>query len=124
MDEYIIERLVKIIGNNELKEVQAFAKDNGAKPEEMKDAESIARWLYGVDAGVKCGFLDWFNEEDYPPLRVCSHCGDFMYEGYLLDYEYACSDECAIALFDGDEAALREAIGDGEGDFFWTAWEE
>jgi len=128
IDEYIIERLVEIIGNNELSDVQQFAKDNGAKQDEAKDAESIARWLYGVDAGVKFDFLDTFNEEDCPPLRICTNCGDFMYEGYLLDYQYACSDECAIALYDGDEAALREDIHrsvdlDDGSDFFWTQWD-
>ena len=33
-----------------------------------------------------------------------------MYEGYVLGRRHACCDECAIALYGGDEEAFREDI--------------
>ena len=98
---------------------------NGANPNELKDSYNIALWFEGAPAAIKKEFLDEFNQ-DNNNLRVCSHCGRFMYEGYLLDWRYACSDECAIALYDGDEAQLREdiraSVEEDDGDFFWTEW--
>lgn len=43
------------------------------------------------------------------PMRRCSHCGNLMTEGYMLDSQYACSDECRNALYDPDDSenALR-----------------
>lgn len=41
-------------------------------------------------------------------IRRCDHCGKPMKEGYYLAGEYACSDECCLALYDGDEAQMKE----------------
>lgn len=62
--------------------------------------------------------------------RYCSHCGKHMTEGYIInDYQYACSDECAIALC-GSEQAFKESIWlDEDGELadnsptYWTEWE-
>lgn len=35
-------------------------------------------------------------------IRRCDHCGKPMKEGYYLAGEYACSDECCLALYDGE----------------------
>jgi hypothetical protein len=94
---------------------------NGANPKEMTDPYHLALWFEGAHPDIKREFLDAFNELN-DDLRVCDNCGRFMCEGYLLDTRYACSDECAIALYEGDEAQLREDIGDGDGDYFWTEW--
>ena len=98
---------------------------NGARLSEMTDAYHLALWFEGAPVNVKWEFLREFNE-DKDDLRVCSHCGRFMCEGYLLDCLYACSDECAIALYDGDEKQLREdirlSLEEDEGDYFWTEW--
>ncbi|MBR3467415.1 MAG: hypothetical protein IKH15_09375 [Bacteroidales bacterium] len=116
------EKLMEIIGENPIDKVRDFMVMHGANRNEMTDAYHLALWIEGAPAPVKEEFIEKFNEDDWPTMRVCDFCGCFMDEGYLLDTRYACSDACAIALFDGDEAALREAIGDGEGDFFWTQW--
>lgn len=118
----IQEKLTEIVRNNNFQDVLDFLVENGANRHEITDAYHAALWIEGAPVIVKIGFLDKFNEEDDPCLRVCDHCGVFMDEGYLLDIQYACSDACAIALFDGDEKLLRETIGDGSGDFFWTQW--
>ena len=59
--------------------------------------------------------------------RICSHCGKKMEEGYYLNGDYACSDECAIALYDGDEEELRRDLEEedlecGSTDCYWTEW--
>ena len=43
-------------------------------------------------------------------LRCCSHCGKPMKEGYYLADEYACSESCAIALYNGDKAQFEEDL--------------
>lgn len=38
---------------------------------------------------------------DVDSMRVCSHCGAIMEEGWYLDCQgYACSDECAMKIMD------------------------
>lgn len=120
------ESLVEIIENNPIDRVYGFVVSHGANRDEMTDAYHMALWIEGAPADVKQEFLDKFNEEDWPSLRICDNCGCFMDEGYLLDTRYACSDKCAIALYDGNEEQLREdirlSVEEDEGDFFWTQW--
>lgn len=41
---------------------------------------------------------------DVDTMRVCSHCGEIMQEGWYLDWHgYACSDECCMALMSIDK---------------------
>lgn len=56
--------------------------------------------------------------------RICSHCGKHHYEGYFLDDagQYACSEECAIALYDGDAEAFHEDCDFIGGIVYWTEW--
>ena len=57
--------------------------------------------------------------------RTCDHCGAHMTEGYYLAGEYACSEACAIELYDGDEAAFREDLSHAEednGEVYFTEW--
>lgn len=63
--------------------------------------------------------------------RYCEVCGKWHTEGYWVgECEYACSEECAIKLYGGDEAAFRadlallddEATADSA-TTYWTEWE-
>lgn len=59
--------------------------------------------------------------------RVCSHCGKHFHEGYFLGDEYACSEECAVALYGGDreqfEADLEmEETEPGTTGCYWSVW--
>ena len=50
-----------------------------------------------------------------------------MKEGYMLAGEYACCDECAIALYKGDEEQLRSDLDEEwlcpeSTDCMWTEW--
>lgn len=65
--------------------------------------------------------------DDWIGFRVCSNCEVRMEEGYQLGCEYACCDECAIALYDGDEKQLRADLEEewrrpGSTDCMWTYW--
>ena len=122
MDDNIKEKVLQIIAANPISVVIKFATDNGASPGDVENEDRLAVWIMKAPANVKYDFLNAFNDWDDPSLRICDNCGDFMDEGYLLDVRYACSDKCAIDLYDGDEKQLREDIGDGSGDFFWTQW--
>ena len=59
-------------------------------------------------------------------IRRCDHCGKPMKEGYYLGGEYACSDECALALYHGDKAQMDEDLShadEDDGECYWTEWE-
>lgn len=59
-------------------------------------------------------------------IRRCDYCGKPMREGYYLGGEYACSDECALALYHGDKAQMEEGLSHAEeedGECYWAEWE-
>jgi hypothetical protein len=48
-----------------------------------------------------------------------------MSKGYILGEQYACSDECALKLYDGDKAQMDEDLSHAEendADFYYTEW--
>ena len=115
--------------------IMHFVCENGADENEMSDTYHIALWLEGAPKDVKEKFIDLANcLDDDCRLRVCSECGKFMTEGYLLcdgDW-YACSEQCAVRLcqyrlgvdLTPEEAKrnLNYALDhDPEGNF-WTEW--
>lgn len=59
--------------------------------------------------------------------RICGHCGKQHEEGYWIqEYEYACSDECAIAIMGGKEQ-FDEAMNEYDDDanynpICWVEW--
>lgn len=76
---------------------------------------------YEVDEGVVVAdFIDQWG-------RICSHCGKHHEEGYWIgEYEYACSDECAIAIMGGKEQ-FDEAMNEYDDDanynpICWVEW--
>lgn len=59
-------------------------------------------------------------------MRLCSYCGKPMKEGYYLAGEYACSDECCLALYRGDKARMEEDLSRAneiDGECYWTEWD-
>ena len=58
-------------------------------------------------------------------IRVCDHCGLPMSEGYYLGGEFACDDDCCLALYNGDEAQMKEDLSHAEendGECYYTEW--
>lgn len=98
MEKKIKERVVALIERNDFEDIRQCVIEHGARAEEMKDAESIADWIMTAPMTAKMDFLNMDNSGIYEcGLRVCTNCGKFMIEGYILpDFDYACSDECAI----------------------------
>lgn len=95
--------------------------------------ESIFTWLKDDDStGEQCWY-DKFHDEVVSlycsmlkgEVRCCDYCGKPMKEGYYLFGEYACSDECCLALFNGDKKQMDESLSDDSGDndtYYWTEW--
>lgn len=56
--------------------------------------------------------------------RKCSECGKTMSEGYCIDngLEYYCSDDCLHKHYTDEE--YKEMYDDGNGDSYWTEWED
>jgi len=54
----------------------------------------------------------------------CTACGAGMNEGYVINggEEYYCSDECLHKHI--TPAEFDELYDDGDGDSYWTEWEE
>lgn len=66
------------------------------------------------------------HNADGMELRVCSHCGRPMMRGYYLGGEYACSDECRLELYDGNQTLMEEDLSHVEEDdceTYYTEWE-
>lgn len=109
-------------------------------------AEKLADELMSAGKETKQDFLELVEElnvdaYDSMGLCVCDECGCFMYEGYYLAGEYACSEECAIKNYmhtsyvhseDGvvDSKTAKELFEnvleyDEEncvGEVYWTEW--
>jgi hypothetical protein len=56
--------------------------------------------------------------------RKCDECKKLMNEGFVFDAgcEYYCSEECLHKHFTAKEWA--ELYDDGNGDSYWTTWED
>jgi hypothetical protein len=59
-----------------------------------------------------------------PKERSCSHCGKEMSEGYCINggEEYYCSDDCLHTKMTQEE--YLELYDEGNGDSYWTTWED
>ena len=55
-------------------------------------------------------------------MRICSHCGKDMNEGYVIagGIEYYCSDTCLHEHYTPEE---WEDMYDDDGENYWTEWE-
>lgn len=84
-------------------------------------AETAAGYREKTD-GIMAATLDPDDEN----VRRCDHCGKPMKEGYYLGGEFACSDECALALYHGDKAQMDEDLSHADevdGECYWTEWD-
>ena len=76
-----------------------------------------------ADEMTRMGFRYYPDDEN---VRRCDHCGKPMQEGYYLGGEFACSDECALALYHGGKAQMDEDLShadEADGECYWTEWD-
>lgn len=67
--------------------------------------ELVKRILGSIPGLDSNNVVNLFMDEVWDdPMRRCFHCGNLMTEGYLLDNQYACSDECRNALYDSEDS--------------------
>jgi len=78
----------------------------------------------------------WMDQSGYEPMlsidslferediRTCDICGRPMIQGFCIDggLEYYCSDECLHEVY--TEERYLELYDDGNGNSYWTEWEE
>ncbi len=63
--------------------------------------------------------------------RYCNVCDAWHIEGYFVgEHEYACSEECALKLYNGDEEAFKSDLAmlddpdlADEAPTYWTYWD-
>lgn len=57
-------------------------------------------------------------------MRICECCGKFpMMDGFYLDGEYLCSDECLEKTYTPKEIEAMDMGGD-DSECYWTEWED
>ena len=64
-----------------------------------------------------------FNSDN---VRLCDNCGIPMIKGYYLGGEFACSDECTLILYNGDEEQMNQDLShakEEDGECYWTEWD-
>lgn len=90
----------------------------------LKLIEPIIDELNDSQLAVKPAFGYHENGLEWAPSRICDVCGKRMAEGYCIDAgaEHYCSDECLHQVYTEEE--YNEMYGDGEGDTYWTEWED
>ncbi len=126
----IEQRVFNIIESNPFPKMLGFFLFNDADHGLIFDYEDILTYLvHYATKEVKRAFMDEFCPDWADTgLRVCDNCGHFMTEGYILGEEYACSDECAIKLYDlpEDEAKkqFEQDLSENDDDCYWTEWEQ
>ena len=56
--------------------------------------------------------------------RFCNNCGKYITRGYVIEngMEYYCSDDCLHTIYTEEE--YLKLYNDGEGDSYYTEWED
>ena len=106
---------------------KAFAKDNQEmlKDELINEIKTKNPNISDNDIDdifSKISYQDIIDEYDIDGMRVCSHCGKLMNEGYCIEsgMAYYCSDECLHANMTEEE--YLELYDEGDGDTYYTQW--
>ncbi len=63
-------------------------------------------------------FSKLYQEEH---IKICSCCGEYMANGYVVNEDYYCSDECFDSVYGAEE---RESIQPNDPDVYYTEWQD
>ena len=105
-----------------LKDLKTFRDSDSGTEADMVKADVVRIWSSCVNH-IEDRYQNGMTEED---VRVCDHCGLPMIEGFYLAGEYACDEECCLALYNGDKGQMEEDLshaGEADGDCYYTEWE-
>jgi len=97
-------------------------KPNGEKVNQIILQQFCRQWEYTIN-----DIINEVNEgASYDDIRVCDNCGLPMSDGYYLGGEFACDDECCLALYNGDKAQMDEDLShvdENGSDCYYTEWD-
>lgn len=93
--------------------------DTGVFERDCKALELACKLIEKISTASYNDLINYFINS-----RKCSGCGKEMNEGYCIDngLEYYCSDECLHKHYTEEE--YEEMYDDGNGDSYWTEWED
>ena len=102
-------------------------KTNPFKPhgEEINQAV-LQQFCRGWESDINIIINEINDGASYDDIRVCDNCGLPMGEGYYLGGEFACDDDCCLALYKGDEEQMKEDLSHAEednSDCYYTEWD-
>lgn len=86
--------------------------------------EIVKFWDISKDDIIMNELQNIMNSEEEKETRTCSECNKEMTQGYCIENgeEYYCSDECLHNHYTQEE--YEEMYDDGNGDSYWTEWED
>lgn len=99
-------------------------KDEPIPPEIIQ--EVVGKYNKSINKVIQSTYVGKLDSDDDDHIRRCVQCGKPMKEGYYLGGEYACSDDCALELYNGDEQQMQHDLrhaDEDDGECYWTAWE-
>lgn len=88
--------------------------------------EVVGKYNKSINKVIQSTYVGKLESDDDDHIRRCVQCGKPMKEGYYLGGEYACSDNCALELYNGDEKQMHVDLShadEDDGECYWTAWE-
>jgi len=92
--------------------------------EAIKQLNELGEEMYAEEL-KQCNVIEEVVKGD-KYARICKCCGNGMNEGYFVDYDYYCSDDCLHTEYTPEEwENLYEQSEEQGGDYcYWTQWEE
>ena len=122
-----IKDVIKQIETEMKKDIDMCFVDQEELLKDLKELEDVAD-IVMVNYDNPMGYsIDYWSSNDIVKQenkRYCSICGKEMTEGYYNEdeFQYYCSDECLHQDYTDEE--YNKLYDNGNGNFYWTQWEE
>ena len=122
-----IKDVISEVENEIKKDIDMCMIDAKELLKDLKELEGIAS-IVMVNYENPMGYtIDYWTKNDIveqEEKRHCTECGEEMTEGYCIEsgLEYYCSDECLHKNISEEE--YERLYDNGNGDSYWTQWEE
>lgn len=91
--------------------------------------EALSEWGETYSQHVVETLYRYEQSGELEDLRICNHCGFPIFEGYYLGGEYACCEQCAVELYQGDKEQFQQDLRDGDDpnnpmwdEVYWSQW--